>query len=244
MGGHQSTHHLAPRRQHSQTHSKPDNSEVDAGSVHNSVTGRAPRSSFLLAMHEYTSITDELETVYGLFSPPHTPRTPITSSARLLSPARAASPSVRRRHASEMSNPEFALFMEKEHLRGAEEDDYIIMENLIQRRLELGSVLDRYEEEVGEAGEGEVSGISISVCVNTSGAEEHPPPQSSALLGLVDHCAGETNASSELSLSHMVSESLPPRPSIVLDSSQLPRQRSADAAQPHAPAPAPPETMC
>lgn len=35
--------------------------------------GGAPRS-LLLAMHEYTSITDELETVYGLFSPPHTPR--------------------------------------------------------------------------------------------------------------------------------------------------------------------------
>lgn len=60
-------------------------------------------------------------------------RTPITS--RLLSPARAASPSQRRRHASEMSNPEFALYMEKEHLRTAEEDDYNIMENLIQRRL-------------------------------------------------------------------------------------------------------------
>lgn len=60
-------------------------------------------------------------------------RTPITST-RLLSPARASSPSLRRRHASEMSNPEFALYMEKEHLRGAEEDDYIIMENLIQRR--------------------------------------------------------------------------------------------------------------
>lgn len=59
-------------------------------------------------------------------------RTPIAT--RLLSPGRAASPSQRRRHASEMSNPEFALFMEKEHLRGAEEDDYIIMENLIQRR--------------------------------------------------------------------------------------------------------------
>lgn len=27
--------------------------------------------------------------------------------------------------------------MEKEHLRGAEEDDYIIMEDLIQRRLVL-----------------------------------------------------------------------------------------------------------
>ncbi|KAG6456155.1 hypothetical protein O3G_MSEX009591 [Manduca sexta] len=209
MGGHYSSQHLAPRRQHSQTHSEPDNSAVDAGSVHNSVTGRqsgweatggatgipsgrsrvggAPRS-LLLAMHEYTSITDELETVYGLFSPPHTPRTPITS--RLLSPARAASPSIRRRHASEMSNPEFALFMEKEHLRGAEEDDYIIMENLIQRRLELGSVLDRYDEE--EAGDGaaddrgEVSGISISVCVNNSGTDEPMPPQTTTLLTVSD----------------------------------------------------------
>nr|XP_049701121.1 transient receptor potential cation channel trpm isoform X3 [Helicoverpa armigera] len=308
MGGHYSAQHLAPRRQHSQTHSEPDNSAVDAGSVHNSVTGTswevtggaagipsgrsrvggAPRS-LLLAMHEYTSITDELETVYGLFSPPHTPRTPITS--RLLSPARAASPSVRRRHASEMSNPEFALFMEKEHLRGAEEDDYIIMENLIQRRLAMGG-LDRYEEEEGGEGEGGegggVSGISISVCVNSSAADEHAvPPQTSTLLTVSDRrlphqrhslrrssaidsrelpsplqplldddaCgevllpvprqpSGDTNASSELSLSHMVSENLPPRPSIVLDSSQLPRQRSADQPPSQPPAPARPETMC
>ncbi|CAB3257260.1 unnamed protein product [Arctia plantaginis] len=303
MGGHYSTQHLAPRRQHSQTHSEPDNSGVDAGSVHNSVTatggaagissgrnrvGGAPRS-LLLAMHEYTSITDELETVYGLFSPPHTPRTPITS--RLLSPARAASPSVRRRHASEMSNPEFALFMEKEHLRGAEEDDYIIMENLIQRRLAMGG-LDRYEEEEsGEAAEGgDVGGISISVCVNTTGGDDqgNVPPQTSTLLTVTDRrlphqrhslrrssaidsrelpsplqpllddetCgevllpvprqpSADTNASSELSLSHMVSENLPPRPSIVLDSSQLPRQRSAEQpSQPQPPTPARPETMC
>ncbi|XP_045537402.1 transient receptor potential cation channel trpm isoform X7 [Papilio machaon] len=311
VGGHHSAQHLAPRRQHSQTHSEPDNSAVDVCSLHNSVTGRqsgweatgggvssgrtrvggAPRS-LLLAMHEYTSITDELETVYGLFSPPHTPRTPITS--RLLSPARAASPSLRRRHASEMSNPEFALFMEKEHLRGAEEDDYIIMENLIQRRIEMECYLGRYEEEEaaeGGAGGGEVSGpggevtsVSISVCVN----EE--PPQNSQLLTVADRrlvhqrhslrrssaidsrelpsplqpllgddtCgevllpvprqpSGETNASSEISLSHMVSENLPPRPSIVLDSSQLPRQRSADhqpPPPPAPPAPARPETMC
>ncbi|XP_013162539.1 PREDICTED: transient receptor potential cation channel trpm isoform X4 [Papilio xuthus] len=309
VGGHHSAQHLAPRRQHSQTHSEPDNSAVDACSLHNSVTGRqsgweatgggmssgrtrvggAPRS-LLLAMHEYTSITDELETVYGLFSPPHTPRTPITS--RLLSPARAASPSLRRRHASEMSNPEFALFMEKEHLRGAEEDDYIIMENLIQRRIEMECYLGRYEEEEageGGAGGGEVSGpggevtsVSISVCVNN---EE--PPQNSQLLTVADRrlvhqrhslrrssaidsrelpsplqpllgddtCgevllpvprqpSGETNASSDISLSHMVSENLPPRPSIVLDSSQLPRQRSAEHQPPAPPAPARPETMC
>ncbi|XP_049876562.1 transient receptor potential cation channel trpm isoform X9 [Pectinophora gossypiella] len=301
MGGHHSAQHLAPRRQHSQTHSEPDNSAVDASSLHNSQTGRqsgweatggaagmssgrsrvggAPRS-LLLAMHEYTSITDELETVYGLFSPPHTPRTPITS--RLLSPARASSPSVRRRHASEMSNPEFALYMEKEHLRGAEEDDYIIMENLIQRRYD--------EEEGGEGGEGETHGISISVCVNSSEEQQqHQQPQTSSLLTVGDRrlvhqrhslrrssaidsrelpsplqpllgddtCgevslpvprqpSAETNASSDLSLSHMVSENLPPRPSIVLDSSQLPRQRSAEQqpTQPQAPTPARPETMC
>lgn len=42
----------------------------------------------------------------------------------------------RRRNASEMSNPEMALVMEKEHLRNAEESDYMVMENLIQRRYE------------------------------------------------------------------------------------------------------------
>lgn len=47
-------------------------------------------------------------------------------------------------------------------------------------------MLDRYEEEVGEAGEGEAGGISISVCVNTSGAEEHPRPQTSGLLSVGD----------------------------------------------------------
>lgn len=40
----------------------------------------------------------------------------------------------RKRHLSEMSNPEMALVLEKEHLRSAEESDYMVMENLIQRR--------------------------------------------------------------------------------------------------------------
>lgn len=39
MGGHHSVHHLAPRRQHSQTHSEPDNSGVDVCSLQNSVSG-------------------------------------------------------------------------------------------------------------------------------------------------------------------------------------------------------------
>ncbi|KAL1129660.1 hypothetical protein AAG570_012605 [Ranatra chinensis] len=34
-----------------------------------------------------------------------------------------------------MSNPEMALFIEKEHLRDAEDNDYQLMEGLIQRRL-------------------------------------------------------------------------------------------------------------
>lgn len=35
-----------------------------------------------------------------------------------------------------MSNPEFALYLEKEHLRDAEESDYLQMEKLIQRQYE------------------------------------------------------------------------------------------------------------
>lgn len=50
----------------------------------------------------------------------------------------------RKRHASEMSNPEMALVMEKEHLRSAEESDYMVMENLIQRRYD-----DDQSENVG-----------------------------------------------------------------------------------------------
>nr|XP_014292593.1 uncharacterized protein LOC106691364 [Halyomorpha halys] len=34
-----------------------------------------------------------------------------------------------------MSNPEMARFLEKEHLRDAEDSDYQLMEDLIQRRL-------------------------------------------------------------------------------------------------------------
>jgi len=43
-------------------------------------------------------------------------------------------PRQRVRHASEMSNSEIAIFLEKETLRDAEESDYKIMEDLIHRR--------------------------------------------------------------------------------------------------------------
>ncbi|XP_069671775.1 transient receptor potential cation channel trpm isoform X1 [Periplaneta americana] len=158
--------HRAPalsRRQISKTHSEPENAtgpdsmdENDfprASVVERSVTWAEPRitvippktkanprAAMLLAMHsEYTSITDELETVCGLLSPPRTPR--------LLSPPRPGeTKSTRTRHTSEMSNPEMALYLEKEHLRDAEENDYHIMETLIHRHVDQDDDDDDDEE--------------------------------------------------------------------------------------------------
>jgi transient receptor potential cation channel subfamily M protein 3 len=137
------------RRQISKTHSEPENTtgpdsqeENDfprATVVERSVTWAEPRitviphntksnpRAMLLAMHsEYTSITDELETVCGLLSPPHTPS--------LLSPPRPGENKPHRtRHTSEMSNPEMAVYLEKEHLRDAEENDYQLMKTLIHQ---------------------------------------------------------------------------------------------------------------
>nr|XP_012234779.1 PREDICTED: transient receptor potential cation channel trpm [Linepithema humile] len=82
--------------------------------------GSAQRSILLTMRAEYTSITDELESYCGLWSPPRTPP---------LSP-----PPSRARNMSEISNPEIAWQIENEHLRDAEECDYQQMEDLIQRR--------------------------------------------------------------------------------------------------------------
>ncbi|KAK9497367.1 hypothetical protein O3M35_004699 [Rhynocoris fuscipes] len=136
-------------RQLSQTHSEPDTATGESGAsggigskhmVERSVTWAEPRikvippashaRSALLSMHhEYTSITDELETVCGLLSPPKSPST-------LLAPLNQNQGGTRRsRHYSEMSNPEMARYLEKETLRDAEDSDYQLMEGLIQRRL-------------------------------------------------------------------------------------------------------------
>lgn len=97
-GGESERHGMPPRRQLSQTHSEPDtNSDVtpvNGGGARvtfaepritvippSSATSQPNSRAMLLAMHtEYTSITDELESVCGLLSPPRTPR--------LLSPPR------------------------------------------------------------------------------------------------------------------------------------------------------------
>lgn len=59
-----------------------------------------------------------------------------------------------------MSNPEIALFIEKEHLKDAEESDYMLMENLIQRRYDDD---DDDEDDVygDEGGEGKPSLLSV-----------------------------------------------------------------------------------
>ncbi|KAI4468105.1 hypothetical protein MML48_2g00020762 [Holotrichia oblita] len=239
------------RRQISQTQSEPDNSEhtvflpVRAGTVERSVTfaepkikvippsNPAPQASprgLLLAMHsEYTSITDELESVCGLLSPPRTPR--------LLSPPRpgqsTSAQGSRRRCASEMSNPEIALFIEKEHLRDAEENDYMLMENLIQRR---------YDEEQ-EEGHAAPTPMYLTVLHET---KEYRSPRllrrSTAIEDdnndlLIPSCSGSApdNSTSaqrqDSSESQTTSELIPlvdqqilQRPSIIIDSSQLPIQ--------------------
>jgi transient receptor potential cation channel subfamily M protein 3 len=175
------------RRQISKTHSEPENAtgpnsqdenEIPhATVVERSVTWAEPRitvihpgmksnpRAMLLAMHsEYTSITDELETVCGLLSPPHTPR--------LLSPPRPAENMSRRtRHTSEMSNPEMALFLEKEHLRDAEENDYQLMETLIHQHM------DQY----GEEESAECSALFLRVTSETPEFRSRPLRRCSAI---------------------------------------------------------------
>ncbi|XP_046433242.1 transient receptor potential cation channel trpm isoform X2 [Neodiprion fabricii] len=133
-----SSGHPPSVRQSSRTLSEPDNLLAPPVSGAQRVTWAEPKvavipssagsnnassnqRSVLLAMRsEYTSITDELESYCGLLSPPRTP--PVSPPPR------------RGRYASEMSNPEMALHIEKEHLRDAEECDYQLMEGLIHRR--------------------------------------------------------------------------------------------------------------
>ncbi|KAL1462857.1 hypothetical protein WDU94_014663 [Cyamophila willieti] len=142
-------------RQLSQTHSEPDSSlephNLVKTCVERSVTWAEPRikvipppapaRSMLMAMHtEYTSITDELETVCGLLSPPRSPRLLSPPVPGEMPPPSAISGGQtgrnfrRSRHASEMSNPEMAVYLEKEHLRDAEESDYHLMEEIIHHR--------------------------------------------------------------------------------------------------------------
>lgn len=272
--------HGLPRRQLSQTHSEPDSSEPGyhvpdrASTVERSVTFAEPRITvippsnpssnprgMLMAMHtEYTSITDELENVCGLLSPPRTPR--------LLSPPRPGQMQSqlqpRRRHASEMSNPEIALYIEKEHLKDAEESDYLLMENLIQRRYEddeysyleqnptLLSVVQETREFRNSARSlRRSSAVECDLPTPVITEVSFPSCSKDTVLNIPGTSRRQDSGESvQTDSSHddttlLVSEHIPNRPTIIIDSSQLPTlQRKLPKADSKASLHMQSETMC
>ncbi|XP_019755238.2 transient receptor potential cation channel trpm isoform X3 [Dendroctonus ponderosae] len=265
------------RRQFSQTQSEPESSDLPASASgpiapHPFVTFNEPkikvippsgRGSLLMHMHaEYASITDELETVCGLLSPPRSPG--------LLSPPRPeqSPPSARKRNPSEMSNPEIAINFEKEHLRSAEECDYMVMENLIQRRYD--EEMEEHEhadgaEDLGEGGSGpggkgpallSVVTETRDFRVNSWPARQQTLKRSQAVdsdpvsthgLGSSPSSSTDRQDSTESKSSSGVSGGPPTlkRPSIIIDSSQLPTmQRDVKKADSKTSLHMQSETMC
>uniref|UniRef100_A0A182LT93 Ion transport domain-containing protein n=1 Tax=Anopheles culicifacies TaxID=139723 RepID=A0A182LT93_9DIPT len=104
------------KRQHSITQSEPDSGNDQP------VQRTVPkgRHLLLLAHTEYTSITDELESVCHMIASP-------TSSLR----------EDRTKNVNELTNPEFAALIEKQHLKECEDSDYMMMEKLFQTRCSL-----------------------------------------------------------------------------------------------------------
>lgn len=102
------------RRQFSLTQSEPD--------VDEQANVPAPKASvksgrhLLLQIHaEYTSITDELESM-------------------IASPTNSLLDEKKPKNLNELSNTEIAAMIEKKHLKECEDDDYMIMERLLQTR--------------------------------------------------------------------------------------------------------------
>nr|CAH7719954.1 unnamed protein product [Callosobruchus chinensis] len=157
----------------------------------------------------------------------------------------------RKRNPSEMSNPEIALNFEKEHLRSAEECDYMVMENLIQRRYEEE---DEDEEVIDENLQRARNPALLNVVTETREFRVNSWPVRNALKRAsaieTDESAGTSTLAATIPLqgttsgpmgssgsstdrqdstesSDMSAMNRPPmqRPSIVIDSSQLPLQR-------------------
>lgn len=124
------THHMSlTRRQFSLTQSEPESDNIPASGVPlptpKSVT--KPGRHLLLQIHtEYTSITDELESMIA--SP--------TTSLRDEKP----------KNLNELSNPEFLALIEKKHLKECEDDDYNIMERLLETRCSVDESDETMEE--------------------------------------------------------------------------------------------------
>ncbi|XP_063703057.1 transient receptor potential cation channel trpm isoform X3 [Culicoides brevitarsis] len=105
------------RRQISLTQSEPDSGNEGAPTTRPRVSSKGKH--MLLAFHtEYTSITDELESVCHMIVSP-------TQSLRDEKPL------------NELSNPEFAAMIETQHLKECEDNDYMMMERLLQTRCSI-----------------------------------------------------------------------------------------------------------
>ncbi|XP_020800323.1 transient receptor potential cation channel trpm isoform X2 [Drosophila serrata] len=128
------------RRQMSLTQSEPD-SDKDApagaagsSSAHpgKSVLHAKPSRNILLKLHsEYTSITDELESVCHMIA---SPTVSLQSNKASLD-----------RPKTEMSRAEAAALLEKKHLKECEENDYKILEGLIEARGSIDASAQAFE---------------------------------------------------------------------------------------------------
>ncbi|XP_052873774.1 transient receptor potential cation channel trpm [Anopheles cruzii] len=118
------------KRQHSVTQSEPD-----SGNEQPPIQRTVPKGRhLLLQIHtEYTSITDELESVCHMIASP-------TSSLR----------EDRKKNVNELTNPEFAAMIEKKHLKECEDSDYMMMEKLLQTRCSVDDSDDFFDDSVAD----------------------------------------------------------------------------------------------
>jgi transient receptor potential cation channel subfamily M member 3 len=115
---------LMARRQFSLTQSEPE-SDIPSNSNPKPIVTKPGRHLLLQIHTEYTSITDELESMI-------------------------ASPTVslmdeKPKNINELSNPEFAALIEKKHLKECEDDDYMIMERLLETRCSIDEGDENFE---------------------------------------------------------------------------------------------------
>ncbi|XP_055536936.1 transient receptor potential cation channel trpm isoform X5 [Wyeomyia smithii] len=113
------------KRQQSVTQSEPDSGN-DQPVQRPPTRGR----QLLLQIHaEYTSITDELESVCHMITSP-------TTSSR----------DEKTKNVNEMSNPEFAALIEKKHLKECEDSDYLMLEKLLQTRCSIDDSDEMFDD--------------------------------------------------------------------------------------------------
>ncbi|KAL7047046.1 hypothetical protein ACKWTF_002774 [Chironomus riparius] len=112
------------KRQFSLTQSEPD-TEINGATAVSKGAMKAGRHMLLHIHAEYTSITDELESMIA---------SPTTS---LLDE--------KPKNLNELTNPEFVALMEKQHLKECEDDDYAIMEGLLQTKTSFDGSDDNLE---------------------------------------------------------------------------------------------------